>query len=484
MPGVGTLLNQAGYRRLQDSYPRELVADAVRARLAVERLGAAGSPEHRLAEVAALLEDWTGPGLGRVINGTGVILHTNLGRAPLGAEVMRSVAEVGAGYLSLEIDLAGGRRGERAPRAAELLRRLTGAEAALVVNNNAAAVLLMLTALAGRREVIVSRGQQVEIGGSFRMPDVMRLSGARMVEVGTTNRTRGADYEAAIGPRTAAVLRVHTSNFQVTGFTESVPLSELGGIARQAGVLLLDDIGSGALEPLPGEPEVRESVRHADVLTFSADKLLGGPQAGIVLGREEAVRRMARHPLARALRADKLTLAALEAALRERLLGRALPVQAMLAARPEDLRRRAAFSVARLRERGVRCDLLPGMSTAGGGSAPGLELPSWLIVLDGPAARLATALRRGTPPIVTRVHEGRCAVDLRTVLPGEEDTLQDAIEAATLAGAGPRRAPSPAVATGNAANAGVTPEKPGTGGKRGVSPAKSRPGGMRGGSPA
>jgi L-seryl-tRNA(Ser) seleniumtransferase len=294
-------------------------------------------------------------------------------------------------------------------------------------------VLLALTALGARREVVVSRGQQVEIGGSFRMPDVMRLSGARMVEVGTTNRTRAADYEAAIGPRTAALLRVHTSNFRVTGFVEAAPLSELAGVARRHGVLLLDDLGSGALAPIFDEPTVAESLAHADVTTFSGDKLLGGPQAGMALGRSGEIRRMAKHPLARAVRVDKMTLSALEATLRERLLGQRSPVESMLSSTPEELRRRAGFLMVRLAERGIECRLMEAESAVGGGSLPGVGLPTTLLAIEGRASRLAAALRRGEPPVLARVEGDRCCIDLRTVLSGEDDALQDAIEAAALA---------------------------------------------------
>jgi len=434
LPAVGTLLNEHGYRRLAERYPRPLVADAVRDQLAAERAdGGAPQPDERLARVAERLAAWTAPRLRGVINATGVVLHTNLGRAPVSAAAASAAAAVAAGYSNLELDLETGRRGDRSSLVAPLLTRLTGAEAALVVNNNAAAVLLMLAALARGREVIVSRGQQVEIGGAFRMPDVMRLSGARMVEVGTTNRTRAADYDAAAGERTAALLRVHTSNFRVTGFTESTSLAEMAAVARARGALLLDDLGSGALDEVLDEPAVAVSVALADVVTFSGDKLVGGPQAGIVLGREEPVRRMAKHPLARAVRVDKMTLAALEVTLRERLLGSPSPVARMLAAGPDELRRRAGWLMVRLAERGVEAERLDGASAVGGGSLPGQELPTVLLALPGPASRLAAALRRGEPPVLARIEGGRCCLDLRTVLRGQDDQLQVAIEAAVAA---------------------------------------------------
>jgi L-seryl-tRNA(Ser) seleniumtransferase len=322
-----------------------------------------------------------------------------------------------------------------------LLTQLFGCTAAFVVNNNAAAILLALTALCKGKEVIVSRGQQVEIGGSFRMPDVMRLSGARMVEVGTTNRTRQDDYEQAVTPRTAALLRVHTSNFRVAGFTEATSLGQMAAVARAHELLLIDDLGSGAAEPIADEPTVAESLQHADVVTFSGDKLFGGPQAGIVLGQGDhggaAVKKMSRHPLARAVRIDKLTLAALEATLRLRLTGRLneIPVERMTRATVEDVRRRAAMWTVKLEERGVRTSLVPGESAVGGGSLPGHALPTVLIALSGPASRLAAALRHGDPPVIARIEKDACCLDPRTVLKGEDETLIDAVEVAFKAAA-------------------------------------------------
>lgn len=435
MPGVGRLLNEEAYVELRRRFPRPLIADAIREELAAERRRGQKGGERdggaRVAAVEARLEAMAAPRLVRVVNGSGVILHTNLGRAPLTQAALDAVVAAGRAYTNLELDLAAGERGDRHTVVEPLLRRLTGAEAAVVFNNNAAAVLVMLAALGGGREVIVSRGQQVEIGGSFRMPDVMRLSGAVMVEVGATNRTRAADYEAAVTERTAALLRVHTSNYRVVGFTEEAPAAELRAVADRHGALLLEDLGSGALEPIGDEPTVAGALAHADVVTFSGDKLLGGPQAGIALGGREPIRRMARHPLARAVRVDKLTLAALEATLRERLLGRPTPVARMLDAPAATLHRRAAMLVVRLREQGVACDLLQGTSAVGGGALPGHELPTWLVALHGRASHLQAALRRGTPAVLTRIEEDRCCVDVRTLLPGDDHLLLDAVEAAT-----------------------------------------------------
>ena len=430
LPGVGTLVNEPAYAALVKEHGRARVVEAIRAQIAHERENG-GDDSARLDAVEARLRAELAPRLRRVINASGVVLHTNLGRAPLSKAALDALA-VAAGYSNLELDLDTGKRGERATLVAGLLTALFGSEAALVVNNNAAAVLLALTALCKGKEVAVSRGQLVEIGGAFRMPDVMRLSGARMVEVGTTNRTRAADYEQAVTPRTAALLRVHTSNFRVTGFTEAASLFELAEVARRHGVLLIDDLGSGATEPIGDEPTVTESVARCDLVTFSGDKLLGGPQAGIVLGREEVVRKLSRHPLARAVRVDKLTLAALEATLRQRLTGHPeeIPVERMLRASVDDVRRRAALWSVKLAERGVETELVEGSSAVGGGSLPEHPLPTVLLAIRGPASRTATALRRGEPPVIARIESDRCCLDPRTVLRGEDETLLDAVEAA------------------------------------------------------
>jgi L-seryl-tRNA(Ser) seleniumtransferase len=436
LPAIGTLINQPGYAALVADFGRAIVVGALRNQVATERNGTEVSDAERLSQVETRLRKTLAPALRRVINASGVILHTNLGRAPLSRAAAEAVAAAAASYTNLEMDIETGRRGERSALVAGLLKALFGCEAALVVNNNAAAVLLALTALCKGREVVVSRGQLVEIGGSFRMPDVMRMSGARMVEVGTTNRTRAADFEEAVTPRTAALLRVHTSNFRVTGFTESAGLAEMAGIAHARGLLLLDDLGSGAIEAIADEPTIAESLQHCDVATFSGDKLLGGPQAGIVLAATAAgaagVRKMSRHPLARALRIDKLTLAALEATLRQRLSGRidGIPVERMRRMPVEEVRRRAAFWSVKLEDRGVQSRLVAGESAVGGGSVPGHGLPTMLVALEGPASRLAAALRRGDPPVIARIENDACCLDPRTVLRGEDETLIDAVEVA------------------------------------------------------
>ncbi len=432
MPAVGSLINEPAYSALVNEFGRRRVVDAIREQVGVERDGRSAADTERLVLVEARLRTDSAPKLRRVINASGVILHTNLGRAPLSRAAVDAIVKSAASYSNLELDLETGKRGERADLVRGLLTTLFGAESALAVNNNAAAVLLALAALCKGREVIVSRGQLVEIGGSFRMPDVMRLSGARMVEVGTTNRTRASDYESAITDRTAAILRVHTSNYRVTGFTETASLEEMATVARAAGVLLIDDLGSGASEPLADEPTVSESVAHCDVVTFSGDKLLGGPQAGIVIGRAEPVKQMAKHPLARAVRIDKLTLAALEATLAQRLSGPAeeIPVDRMLRTPVEQVRRRVAMWGVKLDERGVRNRLMDGESAVGGGSLPGHGLPTVLLCLEGPASKIAAALRRGVPPVIARIERDRCCIDPRTVLKGEDEELLDAIEAA------------------------------------------------------
>jgi len=417
-------------------FGRDRVIGAIREQVAAERNGTVVSDAERLSQVEALLRTAVAPRLFRVINASGVILHTNLGRAPLSRAAVDAVAAAAGSYSNLELDVRTGRRGERSSLLEGLLTGLFACGAALVVNNNAAAVLLALTALCKGREVVVSRGQLVEIGGSFRMPDVMRLSGARMVEVGTTNRTRTDDFEQAVNARTAALLRVHTSNFRVSGFTESTSLADMAAVARGRGLLLIDDLGSGAIEAIADEPTIADSLRHCDVVTFSGDKLIGGPQAGIVLGATEAgvaaVRKMSRHPLARAVRIDKLTLAALEATLRQRLTGRLedIPIERMLRVPVEEVRRRAALWSVKLEERGVPTRLVVGESAVGGGSVPGHGLPTVLVALKGPASRFAAALRRGSPPVIARIEKDACCLDPRTVVRGEDETLIDAVEVA------------------------------------------------------
>jgi L-seryl-tRNA(Ser) seleniumtransferase len=380
-----------------------------------------GDLEQRLADEVAAAHR---PQLRRVVNATGVIAHTNLGRAPLAAEALARVVEAARGYSNLEYDLARGSRGSRQDHVAPLLGRLTGAEAALVVNNNAAAVMLALAALAEGREVLVSRGELIEIGDGFRIPDVLARSGACLREVGTTNRTRAADYERACGPETALLLRVHQSNFRLVGFTEQPTLAELSQVARSHRVPLVDDLGSGALAALGDEPTARESLTAgADLVCFSGDKLLGGPQAGIVVGRAELVELLRRHPLQRALRADKLTLAALEGTLALHLEApERIPVLRMLR---ED--------VIAVRERAERLAELVGgaveetVARAGGGALPLAELPSYACAVE---EELTTKLRTGEPPVVALVRDGRTLLDCRTISDDELEAVAAAVRRA------------------------------------------------------
>ncbi len=376
-----------------------------------------------------------------VINATGVVIHTNLGRAPLSAAAMARIQRVAGGYSNLEYDIVRGTRGSRTVHAESLLTTLTGAEAALVVNNNAAATLLILTALAAGREVVVSRGELVEIGGGFRVPDVMAQSGAVLREVGTTNRTRVADYRAAIGSRTALLLRVHPSNFRIEGFTERPGLEALVQEAHAATLPLVEDIGSGCvLDSQVWEPSVQSSIAAGvDLVCFSGDKLLGGPQAGIIVGQRALVRTLQEHPLMRALRVDKLTLAALEGTLLDYRSGRAetaVPVAAMIAATAAAIEARADALAERLRAAGWAVTLQAGASAVGGGSAPGVELPTMLMAaeLAGTSAEtLERRLRALEPPVVARIESDRVVLDLRTVLPEQDEALGTALAALTAA---------------------------------------------------
>jgi len=394
----------------------------------------------RLAH-AARLED--SRGLRRVINATGVVLHTNLGRAPLSTAARRAVSREAAGYCTLEYDTETGARGRRGARAEELLAELTGAEEALVVNNCAAAAMLVLSVLARGGETIVSRGELVEIGGDFRVPDVMSQSGSALVEVGTTNRTRLSDYEGAITERTRLVMRVHPSNYRIVGFTAAPALEELARLAHARGLPLYEDAGSGALldlapHGLSGEPVIRESIAAgADVVTFSGDKLLGSAQAGLIVGRREIITRLRRSPLYRALRADKLALASLEATLdsyRRGEAAREIPALRMLAATREKIEARARSFVRSLRERVAEAcmtfEIVEGVSAVGGGSAPTTHPPTALVRVTHAslsASALDEALRRGSPPVVARILDERVVVDLRTVAEEEEQELADAL---------------------------------------------------------
>ena len=372
-----------------------------------------------------------------VINATGVVIHTNLGRAPIAAIALERVAAIAAGYSNLEYDLAEGTRGSRTVHAESLITTLTGAEAAVVVNNTAAALLLILTALAKGREVVISRGELVEIGGGFRVPDVMRQSGATLREVGTTNRTRPNDYTATVSKATAMFLRVHPSNFRIEGFTERPSLADLVQAGRATGVPVVEDIGSGCLvDDLAGEPSVQASIAAGiDLICFSGDKLLGGPQCGIIAGRKVLVDQLRTHPLMRAVRADKITFAILEATLAEYVAGRAnltVPVQRMLHATADEIEARAMALGEQLAARGWQTALMSGSSAVGGGSAPGLGLPTVLLCLSR-AGESATAveawLRTLDPPVVARIENERVVLDLRTVSPNQDEVLATLLSA-------------------------------------------------------
>jgi len=444
LPAVDALLRTPELALLAAEMGDAAVTAAVRTALAGARLAIAGggaAPPHAAWPelVRQHLDAVSVASLRPVINATGVIIHTNLGRAPLSAAALDAVQRVAAGYSTLEYDLTAGGRGSRHDHARQLLCDLTGAEDALVVNNNAAAVYLALSALCQGREVLISRSQLVEIGGGFRIPDVLRQSGARLVEVGTTNRTHLRDFTHAVSAESAAIMRVHSSNFKQIGFVTMPTLAELTAVTHARGLLLIDDLGSGTLLDtaaygLAPEPTVQASVRAgADLITFSGDKLLGGPQAGIVVGRAELVAQLRRHPMARALRVDKLTLAALEATLhsyrRERAV-QELPVWRMIAAPVAELQTRATAWQTHLAAHDVTATVLAGASAVGGGSLPGETLPTALLAVAHPApAAIAAALRRQPTPVVCRIQQERLVFDPRTVLREQEETLLTALAA-------------------------------------------------------
>jgi len=442
LPSVDRLLREPASEQLAGRYSHELVVQALRDAMGDARAAMrAGAPlpdaDAILRAAGALLERSLRPSLRPAINATGVIIHTNLGRAPLSEDALQAIREVAIGYSNLEYRLEEGVRGSRHEHVSGLLQRITGAEDAIAVNNNAAAVLLILSALAQGREVIVSRGQAVEIGGGFRIPDVLRQSGARLVEVGTTNRTYIRDYEAAITEDTAILLHVHPSNFRVEGFVHSASIDELVALGRQKGVAVVDDLGSGTLLDttrygLQHEPTVQERIEAGvDLVCFSGDKLLGGPQAGLIAGKAEYIERLRRHPLARAIRVDKMAIAALTATLRHYILGEAeqkVPVWRMMAMPVGEIEARATRVLRRIRKGGLQAELVAGLSTVGGGSLPGETLPTRLIAIvsgqDGPAPmEIASRLRQMVPALVARLEKEQLLLDLRTVQPEEDRTL-------------------------------------------------------------
>ncbi|QDF04847.1 MULTISPECIES: L-seryl-tRNA(Sec) selenium transferase [Myxococcus] len=441
LPSVEQLLRRPSLEPLLSGVPRARAVAALR--LAVDRargrLVASGGPGFEDADVQHALDTLATPGLRPVLNATGVVLHTNLGRAPLAASAVARVAEVARGYSNLEYDLDEGERGSRYAPLVGLLRSLTGAEDAVVVNNCAGAVLLVLAALASGRECVVSRGELVEIGGGFRVPEVMRQSGAKLVEVGTTNRTRLSDYSAALGPESALLVKVHRSNFALVGFTEEVAVAELSALGRARGVPVFQDLGAGALVPLQGEGLSQELTvaqavaAGADVVAFSGDKLLGGPQAGIVVGRSVLLARIKAHPLMRALRVDKLTVAALEATLVLYRDGRAeeVPVNRLLAQSPEDLRARAVRLQGLLAGRGVRARVASVVGQVGGGAMPLARLPSsaCILTLEKPETFL-DCLRGGMSPVIGRIADGEVLLDVRCLKEEELQAVADAVAAA------------------------------------------------------
>ena len=449
IPSIEQLRQRPAVLALEPRYGRRAIVDALRAEAAVVRAGTVteGEPDDMAAAIErgaiARLADVTAPSLRPVINATGVIVHTNLGRAPLARAAAERAAMLAAGYTNLEYDLERGERGRRDVHAERLLCRLTGADAAVVVNNNAAAALLVLTALAAGREVIISRGELVEIGGGFRVPDVMAQSGAVLREVGTTNRTRTADYAAAISDRTALLLRVHPSNFRIEGFTERPMLDDLVVLGQRFNIPVVDDLGSGFLADVFGdapalrdEPDVRRTIAAgAGLVMFSGDKLLGGPQAGIIAGTGALVSRIRVHPLMRALRVDKLTYAALEATLEEYAAGRGastVPVAAMLAMPLDEIDRRARALAASLP--GVNAIVIDGESTIGGGSAPGSAIRTRLVAITHvslSAEQLEQRLRRYSTPVIARIVDDRLVLDLRTVAADEDAIVVEAVRAAT-----------------------------------------------------
>ncbi len=461
IPSVERLLQGLDASGAAAQHPRRLVVACVRDAVerARRRLAGGCAPAEAvgvdalLADARALLEERSAPSLDRAVNATGIVIHTNLGRAPLCRDARQAVAAA-SGYAVLEIDRATGARGSRQAHVTELLRELTGAEAAFVVNNNAAAVLLALAALAPGRDALVSRGELVEIGGSFRMPDVMAASGCRLVEVGTTNKTYLGDYEAALTPSTALLVKVHRSNFSMRGFVREVPPRDLAAVGRRAGVPVLFDMGSGALvelgarvrcasgqADLSAAPTLQAAVAAgADIVTASGDKLLGGPQAGLLLGRASAIAKVRAHPLARAVRIDKLGLAALEATLRvyrdpDRAWGE-IPVLEMLSRSAGALERAAGSLLERLHgaiHGAAALDLYPTVTEAGGGALPGIELASWAVSVrphHGSVDAWERRLRRHRPPVFARIADGRLLLDLRTLGPEDEPVVAEALGAA------------------------------------------------------
>jgi L-seryl-tRNA(Ser) seleniumtransferase len=439
LPSVNALLETPGVRSLLAQHPRRVVLDAVRT--AVDEARSAGdaqrTEEQWIDTITSVVHHSTRSSLVRVINATGVVLHTNLGRAPLADAAIRAIEEIAGGFSNLEYDIETGERGSRYSHCIGLLRQLTGAEDALVVNNCAAAMALSLNALARKKEVLVSRGELVEIGGSFRIPDIMASSGAKLVEVGTTNRTHDDDYRRAITPKTGAIVKVHRSNFTIEGFTSDVSVERLAFIAAEHGLPVIHDLGSGLMIPLDayglaGEPTASTALASgATLVLMSGDKLLGGPQAGIILGASSVVAKLRKNPLARAMRVDKLTLSALEATLRlylepERAL-KEIPVLAMLTASVTEIESRAHAVARALSDAGLTVNVTTTNASVGGGAFPTAEIPSSAVVLEGNAGELEEKFRHAEPPVIGRIADGKLLLDLRSVLPREDAALCRAV---------------------------------------------------------
>jgi L-seryl-tRNA(Ser) seleniumtransferase len=441
LPSVGKLLETGEVQSLLEEFPRTVVLDALR-----DVLDHARNSNTAIAEssIPGLLkeriEQAVLPTLRSVINATGVVLHTNLGRAPLAQTALDAIRETASGYTNLEYDVASGTRGSRYSHCVELLCELTGAEDAIVVNNCAAALVLSLATLSAGRDAIISRGELVEIGGSFRIPDIMRASGANLLEVGTTNRTHVDDYVKASGPNTGAFVKVHRSNFTVNGFVAEVGIDRLAPVASERDIPVIHDLGSGLLVPLDtiglsGEPLARDAVRAgATLVLMSGDKLLGGPQAGIIVGKASAVARVKTNPLTRAMRVDKLTIAALSATLQlyrdpVRAL-REIPILSMLAAGKSALEKRANGLCSTLSDGGVQCSVVSSASTVGAGAFPQAELESAALAFDENAGALEKRLRDGATPVIGRLKDGKLLLDMRSVLPSEDNRLADMILAA------------------------------------------------------
>ena len=444
IPSVDALLASPEFEPILKGFPRQLVVKVTRiviqeirnSLLAGDKDTEPDGPSYYAQTVVIRLEQETMPSLRGVINGTGVVLHTNLGRAPLAEVAADAMATTARGYSNLEYDVEAGRRGSRYDHCVKLLRELTGAEDAIVVNNNAAALVLVLNTTARGKGVAVSRGELVEIGGGFRIPEILERAGAFLVEVGSTNRTRLSDYQNSIKKdKVAAILKVHRSNFRITGFTEDATLASLADLANEEGIPLLHDLGSGLFVAsdalaLPAEPLAADSLSAgADLVAVSGDKLLGGPQAGIILGNSELINSLRQNPLCRALRVDKVTLAGLEATLQlYRDPGQALeliPTLRMLGNTPENLGKRCEELAAELTELGIGSSIVESEGRVGGGTYPGVKLPGFALALDGPdgAEALAMHLRSGDPPVIARIVDQRVFIDLRTVLPGQENDL-------------------------------------------------------------